>query len=274
VSRASPARPAYLLHRWDWSESSLVVELFVRDAGRVVVVARGAKKPTSNFRPVLLPFQRLAVVLARPASPDSEIHGLKAAEWGGALHRLEGGALFEGFYVNELVMKALAREDAHPPLWDAYAATLARLHGADDGARQAALRAFELVLLRETGVLPALDLTTAAATAVRADASYVIDADAGLALAAPGAARAMPGALLLALEPALANADAEALATHLAHAPPPVRAALREVLRGWLAQHVAPRRLATREVLAGVRRLGVGRTAPVTGSGRPGRAAG
>ena len=51
--------PAYVLHRYDWSESSLILEVFTRHYGRIALVAKGAKKPSSNFRPVLLPLQPL-----------------------------------------------------------------------------------------------------------------------------------------------------------------------------------------------------------------------
>ena len=47
--------PAFVLHRYDWSESSLILEVFTRHHGRTALVAKGAKKPSSNFRPVLLP---------------------------------------------------------------------------------------------------------------------------------------------------------------------------------------------------------------------------
>ena len=63
------AQPAFVLQRHDWSESSLIVELFTRGLGRVVTVARGAKKPTSNYRPLLLPFHAAP---AQEAKPDAE----------------------------------------------------------------------------------------------------------------------------------------------------------------------------------------------------------
>ena len=53
--------PAYVLHRYDWSETSLILEVFTRQHGRVALVAKGAKRPSSSFRPVLLPLQPLAI---------------------------------------------------------------------------------------------------------------------------------------------------------------------------------------------------------------------
>ena len=74
--------PAYVLHRYDWSESSLILETFTRHHGRVALVAKGAKRPSSNFRPVLLPLQPLAISY----SGDAEIRTLKVAEWVGSHH--------------------------------------------------------------------------------------------------------------------------------------------------------------------------------------------
>ncbi|MBP6252588.1 MAG: recombination protein O N-terminal domain-containing protein, partial [Rubrivivax sp.] len=110
---AATALQAYVLHRYDWSETSLIVELFTRERGRVVVAAKGAKRPYSQLRPVLLPFQRLLVQLGRtPADEASEVHTLRSAEWAGGVPVLAGGALFRGFYLNELLLKGLARQDA------------------------------------------------------------------------------------------------------------------------------------------------------------------
>ena len=149
---AATALAAYVLHRYDWSESSLIVDLFSRDLGRLVVAAKGAKRPTSQLRAVLRPFQRIHVTLGR-AALAAEVHNLRGAEWAGGVPLMGGEALFSGFYLNELLMKLLAREDPHAALWDAYAATLGQLGRADEAA---ALRAFELCLLREIGLLPEL----------------------------------------------------------------------------------------------------------------------
>ena len=80
-SRSAPAA-AYLLHRYDWSESSLILDLFTRDRGRLTVAAKGAKRPYSQLRPVLLPFQRLSVLVSQPPRDESvDIFTLRSAEW-------------------------------------------------------------------------------------------------------------------------------------------------------------------------------------------------
>ena len=59
AARRIAEEPAYVLHRYDWSESSLILEVFTRRHGRVALVAKGAKRPSSSFRPVLPPLQAL-----------------------------------------------------------------------------------------------------------------------------------------------------------------------------------------------------------------------
>jgi DNA repair protein RecO (recombination protein O) len=112
--------PAFVLHRYDWSESSLILEVFTRHFGRMALVAKGAKKPSSNFRPVLLPLQPLHVAFGG----DAEIRTLKQAEWLGGQVMPTGDNLLSGYYLNELLLRLLARDDPHPALFDAYAATV------------------------------------------------------------------------------------------------------------------------------------------------------
>jgi DNA repair protein RecO (recombination protein O) len=237
----APPLAAYVLHRYDWSESSLIVDLFTRELGRVVVAAKGAKRPTSQLRAVLRPFQRLHASLGRTA-PGAEVHNLRGAEWAGGVPLAGGDALFSGFYLNELLMKLLAREDPHPTLWDAYADTLGQL-GADSEA--AALRAFELRLLREIGLLPDLTRVTATQAPLQPAATYGLRADAGVASAAAGETNAVAGADLLALQAAL---DADDLGAVRRACGTPA-AALRRLLRELLAYHLGAAPLRTRQVL-------------------------
>ena len=113
ATRTPSVLSAYVLHRYDWSESSLILDLFTREQGRVAVAAKGAKRPHSQLRAVLLPFQRCGVSLGRlPVGEGaSEVQTLRHAEWAGGPAMLTGAALFSGFYLNELLMKLLARQE-------------------------------------------------------------------------------------------------------------------------------------------------------------------
>ncbi len=241
---------AYVLHRYDWSETSLIVELFTREQGRVVVAAKGAKRPTSQLRAVLLPFQPLHALLGKtPVDADAEIHNLRGAEWAGTQPLLGAAALFSGYYVNELLLKLLARQDPHPALFDAYADTLGALARDDDDA--ATLRAFELLLLRELGVLPELDRETLTAVAVDAARRYTLHAEAGVV----ADDRGLDGADWAALEAALAPAAEHGRADALRRAVAPCAAALRAPLRQVVDYHLGPALLRTRQVWHGVRAL-------------------
>ena len=241
---AAASHAAYVLHHYDWSESSLIVDLFTRDAGRVAVAAKGAKRPTSNLRAVLMPFQRIAVSFGRTARDDaaSDIHNLRGAEWGGGAPRVGGEALLAGFYLNELLMKLLARDDPHPALWDFYAATLPRLGGDEESA---ALRAFELILLAETGHLPDMARITSTQQSVEAARRYTLRPEAGLIDARSGDDSAITGAHFAALQAALAARDLDALRA----ACRPVVQPLRRCLRHCLAYHLGGAPLRTREVM-------------------------
>ena len=241
---AAVPHAAYVLHHYDWSESSLIVDLFTRDAGRVAVAAKGAKRPTSNLRAVLMPFQRILVSFGRSARDDaaSDIRNLRGAEWGGGVPLAGGEALLAGFYLNELVMKLLARDDPHPALWDAYAGTLPCLGGDEESA---ALRAFELMLLAETGHLPDMARITSTQQAVETARRYTLRPEAGLIASRGDDDAAITGAHFAALQAAVAARDLEALRA----ACRPVVQPLRRGLRHWLAYHLGGAPLRTREVM-------------------------
>jgi DNA repair protein RecO (recombination protein O) len=242
---------AFVLHRWDWSETSLILDLFTREQGRVAVAAKGAKRPYSQLRPVLLPFQRLQVSLGRPIGDEAaEVQTLRAAEWAGGAPMLTGDALFSGFYLNELLMKLLARSDPNPALFDAYSQTLPSLAQGDDGA-QAAMRAFEIVLLRETGLLPELGVLTATQEPVSAERSYSLRGEAGVVPERSDDA-GIGGDVLIALQTALDAGRFDALAASCGRSLVP----LRSVLRALLYYHLGSAQpLRSRQALVDVHRL-------------------
>ncbi|MCL4184895.1 MAG: DNA repair protein RecO [Burkholderiaceae bacterium] len=143
--------PAWLLHATPYRETSLIVDLFTREHGRIAAVAKGAKRPRSTLRAVLLQFQPLLVAYAG----QRELRTLTGAEWTGGLAAPQGDALLCAFYLNELLMRLVPREDPHPPLFDAYAESIARLAAGE--ALDETLRRFEWQLLREIGYAPDLE---------------------------------------------------------------------------------------------------------------------
>ncbi len=114
---------AYVLHSYPFRETSLVVEVFTRHHGRVALVARGARRPRSAVRGVLLAFQPLLLSWYG----KNELRTLHKAEWQGGMPQLQGRALICGFYLNELLLKLTAREDPHETLFERYTETLREL---------------------------------------------------------------------------------------------------------------------------------------------------
>jgi len=132
------------------------------------------KRPTSQFRSVLLALWPLRLSWGGA----TEVRTLKAAHWPGGQLLPPGEALLAGYYLNELLLKLLAREDPHPALFDHYAQALALLAA---GAPQAGvLRAFELLLLGELGWLPALDHDSASLQPLQPERRYQLQAQGGL----------------------------------------------------------------------------------------------
>jgi DNA repair protein RecO (recombination protein O) len=179
-SRTLTHEPAFVLHQYPWSESSLILEVLTRHHGRLAVAAKGVKRPTSSFRPVLLPLQPLSLNLGG----EGEIRTLKSAEWMGGHVMPTGDALLSGFYLNELLLRLLARDDPHPALFDCYRQAVLMLAQGGESAVAPALRAFELVLLRDIGVLPSLNLQTLSLQALNDDAPYDLVPEGGLRLSA------------------------------------------------------------------------------------------
>lgn len=142
------AQPAFVLHTLPFRETSLIVEVFTRDFGRMALLARGARRPRAAIRGLLMAFQPLELGWAG----KGEVLTLMKAEWQGGQPLLSGEALFCGYYLNELLMHLLPREDAHERLFSRYADILRRLSVDVGGkAREADLRCFEKVLLQELG---------------------------------------------------------------------------------------------------------------------------
>ena len=241
--------PAFVLHRYDWSESSLILEAFTQNYGRIGVIAKGAKRPSSNFRPVLLPLQPLRLAF----SGDAEIRTLKGAEWAGGQVMPTGDALLSGYYLNELLLRLLARDDPHAGLFDAYTSVVQVLASGHDEALQPALRAFELVLLREIGLLPSLDMQTLTLAPLAPEARYSLVPEGGLIASKANDGRAtLSGAQWSALQQAL-NQPASFGATLPQAAG--VMAELKPQLRTLLHYHCGVLTLRTRQMMLDLQAL-------------------
>jgi DNA repair protein RecO (recombination protein O) len=233
MRRRVELEPGFVLHCYAYRETSLVVEAFVRSRGRVPLLAKGARRPRSALRGMLLSFRPLRLSW----SAGSELGLLTNAEWVGGVRQLAGLALMCGFYMNELLLRLLPREDPHEELYDHYQHGLIRL--ADGEPRETVLRSFERRLLAELGYAPLLERDAASGERIDAARRYAYDPERGPLILANGAPPDLPsvsGQTLL----DVAHDDYEREQT---------RDEARRLMRALIAHRLGNRVLHTRAVL-------------------------
>ncbi|MBW9256381.1 MAG: DNA repair protein RecO [Candidatus Thiodiazotropha sp. (ex. Lucinisca nassula)] len=158
--------PAYVLHRRDYQNSSLLLELFTPNEGRLPAIAKGAKSGRSNKAILLQPFLPLRVSL----SGRGEIKSLIEAEQNGQPLKLIGERIYCGLYLNELIVRLIERGDPYPSLFVHYCHILVQL--ASDEPVGEILRQFELQLLSELGYGLLLDHTADSGDPIREELLY------------------------------------------------------------------------------------------------------
>lgn len=229
VNRVQLAK-AFVLHARPFRDSSLIVEVFTRDHGRLTVFAHAARGSRSRFA-ALQPFHALLLSW----SGRGEAPQLTGAEHAGGSPALPAARLMSAFYLNELLIKLLTRHDPHPELFDCYESTLQQL--AQPEHSDASLRYFEARLLDYIGY--GLNLTAEADTGrpVQDEAHYHFQPGVhGFVIAEPGSLGAIQGEVLR----RLASGSSIERDSDLRQARSLMRAALDHCLEG--------RELATRAV--------------------------
>ena len=167
--------PAFVLHTYPFKETSVVAEAFTRGHGRVALIARGARRPASALRGLMQPFTPLLLSWFGKA----ELKTLHAAERQGGVAAPQGRALMCGFYLNELLLRLLARGDPHERLYDRYVDTLDQLAGEGTVDFERILRRFEKSLLSEIGYGATFDVDADSGAAIDANARYVFQPERG-----------------------------------------------------------------------------------------------
>jgi len=232
MKRRSEQEAGFILHAYPYKETSLIVEAFSRRYGRVGLLARGARRPRSAMRGVLLAFHPLSLTW----SGSAELGTLISVEWGGGQPSLEGIGLMCGFYLNELLLRLLPREDPHESLFDAYTVALERLAAGEPQAP--VLRGFERRMLAELGYAPVLDRDAASGGAIAPDKRYAYEAERGpVETTRAGGESVISGRTLL----DMAQDNYEDART---------REESRRLMRALIAERLAGQTLHTRVVLA------------------------
>jgi len=228
---------AFVLHARRWRETSLLVEVLSLEHGRLGLAARGVQTPKRHtLRAALQPLQHISF----DAVLRGELATLNHAEALDAAPRLTGPALLSGFYINELLLRLLPRQDPHPELYAAYMQVRTRLGSGD--ALGWTLRRFERDVLAALGL--GFDyLSEGDGAVVEPDARYRLDPEHG--------PRRVPG---LIGPDVVSGLTLQALAAD--RMPPEAELpALRRALRRVLACHLGPRGLKSWELMSALRPL-------------------
>lgn len=230
-------QPGFVLHSYPYKETSLIIDVLTRDYGRVGLVAKGAKRPHSKLRSVLQTFQPLSLSWAG----KSELRTLTGADWVGGMLPLERAGLLYGFYLNELLVKFLQRDDPYPALFDHYVSTLNQLAHQEPAA--IVLRKFELALLHASGLLADLSRCTLTGKTVFPQEYYVVDPERGAQPARPAdTAPRVLGKTLIDMQAGQYD-------------DPATQAQSKHLMRYLLAYHLHGAQLNTRQILIDLQNL-------------------
>lgn len=230
--------PAFVLHSYPFRETSLVLEVFSRQHGRVPLVARGARRPRSALRGLLMGFQPLQLSWFG----KHELRTLHSAEWQGGQPQLQGTALLCGFYLNELLLNLMARDDPHESLFDYYQQTLLRLAQEEDHAFT--LRCFEKHMLQELGYALSLETEAGSGKPIAPDRAYRYILERGAIAESSDSSQGMPVAGKTLLDMAADDySDANSARQS------------KQLMRMLLDHHLAGKTLHTRELMRDLQKL-------------------
>jgi DNA repair protein RecO (recombination protein O) len=150
--RQSISDSGVVLHRRPYRETSMIVDFFTIEHGRISAVVRGMRQAKSDRKSLLQPFQSLKLTL----TGKTDLKNLTQVEAESASIQLQGDALYCGFYMNELLTRVIPQGIAASDLYSRYLQCLTHLTQTSE--LDIVMRQFEFALLDELGVLP--DLTT------------------------------------------------------------------------------------------------------------------
>ncbi len=164
---------AFVIHQRAYRETSLLIEVFTQNYGRIGLVARGAKRAKSPLRHTLQAFQSLMIRW----SGRGELGTLVHAEPRDIQGLLPGKAVLSGLYLNELMMRLTHRHDPHSELFDAYEFAISGLR--QQGPTESILRIFEKRLLEITGYGLVLDHDVHTGETLRSEHRYIYEPEVG-----------------------------------------------------------------------------------------------
>lgn len=237
LERPQDNQPAYVLHSYPYRETSLIVETLTQQFGRVALIAKGARRPRSAVRGLLMAFQPLTLSWFG----KRELRTLKNAEWQGGQPPLASSALMCGFYLNELILKLLPRDDPHPQLFVHYQAALCEL-GAGI-SQPIVLRRFEKRLMQALGYALMLEKDAQDDTPIEVQTTYFYELERG-----PVRASTMQNSVQLRGKTLLDMACDD-------YSDPVTLAQAKQLMRGLISHHTGNEHLQTRQLLKDLQEL-------------------
>jgi DNA repair protein RecO (recombination protein O) len=199
---------SFILHTRPFRDTSLLLNIFSKNHGHLMLLARGAKSHKSRLRAILTPFIPLIISW----SGKTELPTASKIEPSGVAPFLSGNALLCGMYLNELLVRLLHRFDPHPNLYTHYSKTLHALATEDN--LPPILRSFEKTLLNEIGYGLQFDKDING-EAIESNAQYYFDFGHGfrkITTALPNQGNIFSGKSILALHNAQFTSTTELIA--------------------------------------------------------------
>lgn len=182
-SVSSSLQPAYILHYHEYQESSYIVDAFTLNHGRVALIAKSARNSRPSIRALYQPFRPLLISWVGAG----DLRTLTGIEDSGSALHLERVRLACGYYINELILRLLGKDQRHDSVFALYSMALSELTQADVD-HERVLRSFELQVLDALGVLPVLSHCTADGSPVVPETKYLYHPANAIAVPVEGSA--------------------------------------------------------------------------------------
>jgi len=150
-SVSTSLQAGYILHYTQWQETSFIVDAFTLEHGRIALLAKSARASKPRVRALYQPFRPL--LLSWVGAGD--LRTLTGIEESGQSLSMADAALACAYYINELLLRLIGKDQPQPMVFAHYALALSELDS-QQVSMQAVLRTFELQLLEALGILPNL----------------------------------------------------------------------------------------------------------------------
>lgn len=160
--------PAIVLSRFELGEADRVLTLLTPELGKIRVIAKGVRKPTSRIGGSVEPFAELQLQLVRGRTFDVITQASVSQAWLNLRDRLESAAT--AWYIGELSERAV---EEHAGAYPVYALLRRSFQLLDDGMAPSRLaRWFEFGLSDALGMRPEVDRCVECDRALEADDEF------------------------------------------------------------------------------------------------------